>query len=57
MLEIIGAAICIEEERKNADEKLKAKMFDLERFNRFAIDREMKMIELKRKLAQYEERQ
>jgi PAS domain S-box-containing protein len=51
MLEIIAAAISIEEERRVIDEKLKDKMFDLERFNRFAVDRELKMIELKKRLA------
>lgn len=56
MFEIIAAAIGIEEQRRLVDEKLKAKIFDLERFNRFAVDRELKMIELKKKVAVLEGR-
>jgi len=37
-------------EQKRMEEELKEKVLDLEKFNKFAIDRELKMIELKAKI-------
>lgn len=45
----IGFAIDITE-RKQAEEKLKQKMKQLERFNKVAVDRELRMIEMKREI-------
>ena len=37
-------------ERKQAEEELKQKMKQLERFNKVAVDRELRMIDLKREI-------
>jgi len=42
--------------RRQIEEELKAKMQDLERFSKFAVDRELKMEELEKKLKVLEER-
>jgi PAS domain S-box-containing protein len=41
-------------EQKRMEEELKEKMIDLEKFNKFAIDRELRMIELKAKIKNLE---
>ncbi|MFA5118972.1 MAG: PhnD/SsuA/transferrin family substrate-binding protein [Candidatus Omnitrophota bacterium] len=41
-------------EQKRMEEELKEKMIDLEKFNKFAIDRELRMIELKSKIKSLE---
>ncbi len=48
-IKLIGTAIDITE-RKQAEEELKQKMKQLERFNKVAVDRELRMIELKREI-------
>jgi PAS domain S-box-containing protein len=43
-------------ERKEAQDELKEKIQDLERFSKFAVDRELKMEELEKKIKELEER-
>lgn len=43
-------------ERKQMQDELKEKMQDLERFSKFAVDRELKMEELEKKVKELEER-
>ncbi|MFZ2054453.1 MAG: PAS domain S-box protein [Candidatus Aminicenantales bacterium] len=43
-------------ERKKIQDELKEKMQDLERFSKFAVDRELKMEELEKKIKELEER-
>jgi predicted nucleic acid-binding Zn-ribbon protein len=43
-------------EMKSMQEKLEKKVKDLEIFQKVAIDRELKMVELKKKISQLEER-
>ncbi len=43
-------------EHKNADEALKKKIRDLERFQRITVDRELKMKELKARITELEEK-
>jgi hypothetical protein len=43
-------------ERKQMQDELKEKMQDLERFSKFAVDRELKMEELEKKIKELEER-
>ncbi len=50
VLEIIAKAVGIEEDRRIVGEQLKKRMKELERFNQFAIDRELRMVELKKKM-------
>ena len=42
-------------ERKRAEQELKQKMEELERFNRLAVGRELRMIELKRQVNELSE--
>lgn len=42
--------------RKHADEELRKKMDELERFNKLAVGREIKMVELKERIRELEER-
>ena len=43
-------------ERKKAEEELARRMHTLERFNRVSVDRELKMMELKKKILELEQR-
>lgn len=43
-------------QRSQIEEELKARMQDLERFSKFAVDRELKMEELEKKIKELEER-
>ena len=43
-------------EKKQIEKRLREKLQELEAFNKFAIDRELKMIELKETIAQLEQR-
>jgi hypothetical protein len=46
---LIGIGIDITD-RKQAEEEIKTKVAELERFNRLSVGREMRMIELKQKI-------
>jgi hypothetical protein len=50
VFEIIAKAVGIEEDRRVVGEQLEKRMKELERFNQFAIDRELRMVELKKKM-------
>ena len=43
-------------QRRQVEEELKARMQDLERFSKFAVDRELKMEELEGKIKELEEK-
>ncbi|MFA5287523.1 MAG: PAS domain-containing protein [Candidatus Omnitrophota bacterium] len=43
-------------QRRHVEEELKERMQDLERFSKFAVDRELKMEELEKKVKEFEER-
>lgn len=53
---LIGAIESIRDitSRKNVEAELKRKMDELERFNKFAVNRELKMVELKKRIGELE---
>lgn len=55
-IDFLQATVRDIEERKNIERKLKQKMEELERFNAAMVDREKKMVELKQRIAELEEK-
>jgi len=55
---VVGDMVILRDvtERKEAEEKLKEKMDELERFNKLMIGRELRMIELKKRIKELEEK-
>ena len=50
ILKLVAVRAAGELERKQSEEKLKQKMHDLERFNLLTVDRELRMVELKKEI-------
>ncbi len=54
---LLGGYVREVSHKKKIEAELQRRMSELERFNRFAVDRELKMVELKNKIRQLEETQ